>query len=51
MDDENHYTALENKSENSRSQVFTSTQMNLVKVTVTFAQLAGVKLMVHLLYI
>lgn len=26
MDDENHYTALENKSENSRSQAFTSTQ-------------------------
>lgn len=26
MNDENHYTALENKSENSRSQAFTSTQ-------------------------
>lgn len=44
MDDENHYTALENKSENSRSQVFTSTQNESGKeVTVTFAQLAGVK--------
>ena len=44
MDDENHYTALENKSENSRSQVFTSTQNESgKKVTVTFAQLAGVK--------
>lgn len=44
MDDENHYTALENKSENSRSQVFTSTQSESgKKVTVTFAQLAGVK--------
>lgn len=44
MDDENHYTALENKSENSRSQVFTSTQYESgKKVTVTFAQLAGVK--------
>lgn len=44
MDDENHYTALENKSENSRSQVFTSTQHESgKKVTVTFAQLAGVK--------
>ena len=44
MDDENHYTALENKSENSRSQVFTSTQNGSgKKVTVTFAQLAGVK--------
>ena len=44
MDDENHYTALENKSENSRSQVFTSTQNeSSKKVTVTFAQLAGVK--------
>lgn len=44
MDDENHYTALENKSENSRSQVFTSTQKESgKKVTVTFAQLAGVK--------
>lgn len=43
-DDENHYTALENKSENSRSQVFTSTQHESgKKVTVTFAQLAGVK--------
>lgn len=43
-DDENHYTALENKSENSRSQVFTSTQNESgKKVTVTFAQLAGVK--------
>lgn len=44
MDDENHYTALENKSENSRSQVFTSTQNESgKKVTVTFVQLAGVK--------
>lgn len=44
MYDENHYTALENKSENSRSQVFTSTQNESgKKVTVTFAQLAGVK--------
>lgn len=44
MDDENHYTALENKSENSRSQVFTSTQNESgKKITVTFAQLAGVK--------
>lgn len=44
MDDENYYTALENKSENSRSQVFTSTQNESgKKVTVTFAQLAGVK--------
>lgn len=44
MDDENHYTALENKSENSRSQVFTSTQNESgKKVTVTFAQLAGIK--------
>lgn len=44
MDDEDHYTALENKSENSRSQVFTSTQNESgKKVTVTFAQLAGVK--------
>lgn len=44
MDAENHYTALENKSENSRSQVFTSTQNESgKKVTVTFAQLAGVK--------
>jgi hypothetical protein len=44
MDDEKHYTALENKSENSRSQVFTSTQNESgKKVTVTFAQLAGVK--------
>lgn len=44
MDDENHYMALENKSENSRSQVFTSTQNESgKKVTVTFAQLAGVK--------
>lgn len=44
MNDENHYTALENKSENSRSQVFTSTQKESgKKVTVTFAQLAGVK--------
>lgn len=44
MDDENHYTALESKSENPRSQVFTSTQNESgKKVTVTFAQLAGVK--------
>lgn len=44
MDDENHYTALENKSENSRSQVFTSTQNESgKKVTVTFTQAAGVK--------
>lgn len=44
MDDEKHYIALENKSENSRSQVFTSTQNESgKKVTVTFAQLAGVK--------
>lgn len=44
MDDENHYTALENKSENSRSQIFTSTQNESgKKVTVTFAQSAGVK--------
>lgn len=44
MDDENHYTALENKSENSRFQVFTSTQNESgKKVTVTFAQSAGVK--------
>lgn len=44
MDDENHYTALENKSENSRSQVFTSTQNESGKrVTVTFTQAAGVK--------
>lgn len=44
MDDENHYTALENKSENSRSQVFTSTQDESgKKVTVTFTQAAGVK--------
>lgn len=44
MDDENHYTALENKSENSRSQVFTSTQHESgKKVTVTFTQAAGVK--------
>lgn len=44
MDDENHYTALENKSENSRSQVFTSTQKESgKKVTVTFTQAAGVK--------
>lgn len=44
MDDENHYTALENKSENSRSQVFTSTQNESgKKVTVTFNQAAGVK--------
>lgn len=44
MDDENHYTALENKSENFRSRVFTSTQNESgKKVTVTFAQSAGVK--------
>lgn len=44
MDDENHYTALENKSENSRSQAFTSTQNESgKKVTVTFNQAAGVK--------
>lgn len=44
MDDENHYTALENKSENSRSQVFTCTQNESgKKVTVTFTQAAGVK--------
>lgn len=44
MNDENHYTALENKSENSRSQVFTSTQHESgKKVTVTFTQAAGVK--------
>lgn len=44
MDDENHYTALENKSENSRSQVFTSTQNESgKKVTVTFTQAVGVK--------
>lgn len=44
MDDEKHYTALENKSENSRSQVFTSTQNESgKKVTVTFTQAAGVK--------
>lgn len=44
MDDENHYTALENKSENSRSRVFTSTQNESgKKVTVTFTQAAGVK--------
>lgn len=44
MDDGNHYTALENKSENSRSQVFTSTQNESgKKVTVTFTQAAGVK--------
>lgn len=44
MDDENHYTALENKSENSRSQVYTSTQDESgKKVTVTFTQAAGVK--------
>lgn len=44
MDDENHYTALENKSENSRFQVFTSTQNESgKKVTVTFTQAAGVK--------
>lgn len=44
MNDEYHYTALENKSENSRSQVFTSTQHESgKKVTVTFTQAAGVK--------
>lgn len=44
MNDENHYTALENKSENSRSQAFTSTQKGSgKKVTVTFTQAAGVK--------
>lgn len=44
MNDENHYTALENKSENSRSQAFTSTQKKSgKKVTVTFTQAAGVK--------
>ena len=44
MDDEKQYTALENKSENSRSQVFTSTQNESgKKVTVTFTQAAGVK--------
>lgn len=44
MDDRDHYTALENKSENSRSQVFTSTQNESgKKVTVTFTQAAGVK--------
>lgn len=44
MDDEIHYTALENKSENSRSQAFTSTQNESgKKVTVTFTQAAGVK--------
>lgn len=44
MDDEFHYTALENKSENSRSQAFTSTQNESgKKVTVTFTQAAGVK--------
>lgn len=44
MDDKKQYTALENKSENSRSLVFTSTQNESgKKVTVTFAQLAGVK--------
>lgn len=44
MNDEKHYTALENKSENSRSQVFTSTQNESgKKVTVTFTQAAGVK--------
>lgn len=43
-DDENHYTALENKSENSRSQAFTGTQNESgKKVTVTFTQAAGVK--------
>lgn len=43
-DDRDHYTALENKSENSRSQVFTSTQNESgKKVTVTFTQAAGVK--------
>ena len=44
MNDENHYTALENKSENSRSQAFTSTQKESgKKVTVQFTQDAGVK--------
>ena len=44
MDDEKRYTALENKSENSRSQAFTSTQNESgKKVTVTFTQAAGVK--------
>lgn len=44
MNDEKQYMALENKSENSRSQVFTGTQHESgKKVTVTFAQLAGVK--------
>ena len=44
MNDENHCTALENKSENSRSQAFTSTQKESgKKVTVTFTQAAGVK--------
>lgn len=44
MNDEDHYTALENKSENSRSQAFTSTQKESgKKVTVTFTQAAGVK--------
>lgn len=44
MNDENHYIALENKSENSRSQAFTSTQKESgKKVTVTFTQAAGVK--------
>lgn len=44
MDDRDHYTALENKSENSRSQIFTSTQNESgKKVTVTFTQAAGVK--------
>lgn len=44
MNDENHYTALENKSENSRSQAFTSTQKESgKKVTVMFTQAAGVK--------
>lgn len=44
INDENHYTALENKSENSRSQAFTSTQKESgKKVTVTFTQAAGVK--------
>lgn len=44
MNYEYHYTALENKSENSRSQAFTSTQHESgKKVTVTFTQAAGVK--------
>lgn len=44
MDDEKHYIALENKSENSRSASLTFTQNESgKKVTVTFAQLAGVK--------